>query len=574
MRRSTTPTPRGDDGAIAVITALSMAMLVMIAAIVIDLGFVRGRAITDQTAADLAALAGGSALANRNPVVACEDAFNSLRTNLSDAPLIASGSLCSAMAGTVCSITSGTATATAATTAGRYTLFVRYPAADSEIADPVFGVGRRDGQQCERMRLSVTSNEPVFFGRLLGRTSYVVTRTATVRATYRPSPRIPALWLLDPWGCTSLAVTGGSRLTAGTTSPVVPGIITIDSDGSACSGSQRTVSSTGTGTRLEAVPDSGAAGGSIDLFAQPRNATTCSGYACDPADVASGRLSPQPGFTATRATRLPMDWRYNCRASYPSYHGLAINACPQGTPGYLDLLRTSIGSTGSPGGFQRWRGAGHSCNPAGTITVSGNWWIDCPGGLSIGTGTSVTFANGNIVLDAGISMTGGALRFNTSNSVPNLSSACLPPAVTVPCLTTTSTEAAFIYLRTGSINVTGGNLTANHATTILADGYVKITGGAPPTWLAPTEGPFAGLALWSELSSSQFQINGGAGATLEGTFFTPEAKPFTLSGGGSWGQQKAQFITYQLAVSGGANLSLAPNDSSIALPVKDIRLIR
>lgn len=564
---------QADDGVVTIFIALLMTAILCIAAIVIDLGFVRGRTVADQTAADLAAIAAGTALADRDPVTACRDAFASLRVNIAVAS-IAAPSTCNALGATICSNSAGAPHATASQTVDRFVVTVRYPVGDAAIVDPVFGSGRRDGAPCERMQVTVTSTEPVFFGRLLGRESYTVTRSATVRATYQPSPRVPALWLLDPWGCTSLAVSGGSHVTVGSASPAIPGIVAVDSDGSSCTGSQRTVSSTGSGTLTRAVPTTGSTPGAIDLFAQPRHATTCSGAACDAADVAAGRLSPQPTAAATRATRRPIDWWYNCRSSYPNFHSLPMKGCPSGTPAYVDLLRSGLGTSGHPVGYQRWTAAGRSCNPAGTITVSGNWWIDCPSGLTIGNGTAITLANGNVVLDGGITMTGGTLAFNTGNTTGHLPSACVPPAVQTPCLTQASDAAAFLYLRTGSINVTGGNLTANHVTTILADGFVKIAGGAPPTWLAPLEGPFAGLALWSELPSNKFQINGGAGARLAGTFFTPEAAPFTLSGGGAWGQQHAQFITYQLAVSGGADVTLVPHNLAIPLPAPHIHLIR
>ena len=54
-------------------------------------------------------------------------------------------------------------------------------------------------------------------------------------------------------------------------------------------------------------------------------------------------------------------------------------------------------------------------------------------------------------------------------------------------------------------------------------------------WTAPTAGPFNAISFWSEFPSSNFQINGGAGVTLGGVFFTPEAKPFSLAGGGNLG---------------------------------------
>ena len=42
-------------------------------------------------------------------------------------------------------------------------------------------------------------------------------------------------------------------------------------------------------------------------------------------------------------------------------------------------------------------------------------------------------------------------------------------------------------------------------------------------------------------------------------FFTPEAQPFKLTGGGNWGQQHAQFISYDLKIDGGAILQMASN---------------
>ena len=134
------------------------------------------------------------------------------------------------------------------------------------------------------------------------------------------------------------------------------------------------------------------------------------------------------------------------------------------------------------------------------------------------------------------------------------------------------TPPAPIFHRNWS--VTGGVINIKNTFVYQASGYLKVAGGAPPTWTAPTEGPFSGISFWSELSSSQFQINGGAGVTLGGVFFIPEAKPFSLSGGGDWGQQHAQFISYQLAVSGGSHANLVPDPSGVNLPPRLAVLIR
>ncbi len=130
-----------------------------------------------------------------------------------------------------------------------------------------------------------------------------------------------------------------------------------------------------------------------------------------------------------------------------------------------------------------------------------------------------------------------------------------------------------MYSRGGAWNLTGGTLHAEGVSVILQNGYLKMSAN-PPTWHAPTAGPLAGLAFWSELSSNKFQVTGGAGASLSGVFFAPEAVPFSLAGGGNWGQQNAQFITFQLAVSGGGVLSITPDARAVTIPDPVSTLIR
>ncbi|MFN0027237.1 MAG: hypothetical protein ACKV2O_08665 [Acidimicrobiales bacterium] len=555
----------------AVISAMMMTGLLMVTAVVVDLGYVRQSTVVDQNAADLSALAASTQLAARRPQAACIDAANTLKTNMQGVGSLNTTTLCNPMPVVACNPIAPTSPASSSQTVNGFTVTVRYPVTDADIADPNYGAGLADGSSCERMRLSIASTEPAFFGAIANKSSYKISRSATVRATYVPGAQIPALWLLDPWGCTSLAVTGGAQLTAGTATS--PGVIVADSDGSSCTGSQSTISATGAGTNLTAAPTSGPSRGTIKLYSMGLNATTCTMPSCDPADVAAARITPQPLHLDARASRLPVDWAYNCKSGYPAYHSLPIMDCPYPKPAYVDLLKTAIGTSGSPPGFQKWSSS-YSCNPSGTTTVNGNWWVDCNGGLKIGNGTHITFASGNVVFDKPFDMTGGSLSFNTSNPSTALASSCVAPSVTTPCLSSSSSKAAIVYVRDGSIKITGGALTARGVTGFLPNGYFAATGGAPPVWLGSTEGPLAGLAMWSDFASSQFQINGGAGAQLEGTFFTPEAQPFSLAGGSNWGQQDAQFITYQLAVSGGGQISLNPRANAVTLPQKYARLIR
>ena len=158
--------------------------------------------------------------------------------------------------------------------------------------------------------------------------------------------------MLDPTGCVPLKVDGGSQVTVGTST--IQGVITVDSNATTCSGGSSTISATGSGTLLQAIgPPSGAATGLINVDALPWDATACTIPACDPADVAGGRLAPQPQH-GEAASRAYVDWRWNCKSTYPSFHGVTIYGCPntaaQGGTSYpyIDNLKTAIGTSGTP----------------------------------------------------------------------------------------------------------------------------------------------------------------------------------------------------------------------------------
>lgn len=582
---------RDERGAFLVLWALLIVALISMVAIVVDLGQARAGVQLDQSVADLAALAGSKNVADGHFDQACRDAVNYLNVNAPDMPSISPGPFCAQTGNNVSqTVCSGFAQPEAmpTTTSGRYTVSIHFPVPAAEIADPIYGAGLNDGTQCQRMRVIIASAQTSSFAGIVGVRQMTTTRAATAKAGVGTVKPVPALWLLDPYGCVSLGVSGGSQVTVGDQSgtPPIPGLVTVDSNGSTCGSNQVTLSATGNNTKLRAVPTSGSNAGTISLYAMAPNSVACAAPACDPADVTGGRIGPQPIRAAERATRGPVDWQFNCKPSpdgetspYPKFHGIDIDACTAGAPPYIDNLVSAIGSSGQPGGslggYTRWSSF-YSCNPSGTVNVAlGNWWVDCPAGLAIGNGTNVTFAGGNVVFDGGLNMTGGALTFNALNT-STLPNACLAPIVQTPCIGASSSAAAFVYVRAGDWNITGGNLRVNNSAVYQRNGFVKIAGGAPPVWHAPTDGPFKGLALWSEAASNKFQLNGGAGVDLQGTFFTPEAAPFTLSGGGNWGQLRAQFIAFQLAVSSNnAVLAMSPDPASgVPLPPLPGILIR
>lgn len=553
---------RDERGAVALLVGLLMFAMLVMAALVLDIGYARVRANEAQSAVDFAALAAGPQLGADLPATACQDAVKNLNSNVPALSSVDASTFCSGMTSTTCS-GGGATQAAPTTTVNETTLTIRYPALDSNLTKSgTTTPWPNDGTACRRMQVSVTSAASTTFGKVVGVNTVPVTRSATVLGRAISTGDVPALWLLDPTGCTPLNVSGGSQLTAGKAGAnPAPGLIAVDSDGSTCSSNQTTISASGTGSLLTAVPQNSTENGKISLYGLSRTATTCSAPACSPTDVSSGRVSPQPVSQDVRATRAPVDWKYNCKSTYPNYKGIPIEGCATGGAPYVDNLVSALGSSGQPAGYQRWSSV-NGCN-ATSATVSGNWWIDCTT-LTVGNGANLTFSGGNVVMDGTLKMTGGSFNVNTANTTSSLSASCTPPTVQTPCLTSSSSKAAFLYQRAGDINITGGTLNLQKTAVVQKSGFLLVN-SSPPTWIAPTEGPFSGLAFWSELSSNKFQMAGGAGVLLSGVFFTPEAAPFSLSGGGTWGQQSAQFISYQLSVTGGGIANLVPDLNLVGL---------
>ena len=556
MRRRTA---RSDRGVVTILFALFAVALLAMVAVVIDIGRVRIARRTSQSAADFAAMAGGQEVADATgdgPRGACVDALDYLRANLDGIPAGVSLPCDSLPVG--CDTSTSAVTVTDGGTADPFEIAVTYPVSDADLADPVTGGLRiTDGEPCERFGVDVRLVVEALFAGIVGIDSMPTGASAVARGTPASLRQAPNLWLLDPTGCTALSVQGGSQVVVGTT--VAPGLITLDSDGSTCSSNDTTIDVGGSGSRLSALPDNTLPPGRFSLVAMTSGQRRCDDgnpVACEQVDVDAGILDPQPIRRYSRATRALVDHRFNCRTSYPDYHGVKIAGCPSANtrPAYVDNLRAALGESGAPSNFQRWSDSYKCNNPTVPPDLSGNWWVDCRD-LRINN-IDVNFSGGNVLFDGDVTMTGGSLRFNTANPVSTLASGCL--GVVAGCAGQSAQDAAYVFFRDGDLKITGGNLEVNNSAVFLDDGDLQITGGSPPVWSAARAGPFTALALWAEKPSTRFRINGGASMHLEGVFFTPEADAFTLTGGSPVIPQKAQFISYRLAVSGGGLLTLDP----------------
>jgi Flp pilus assembly protein TadG len=581
-----------ERGAVAVFLTLTLVVMIGMAALLVDLGQARATSRVGQRAADFAALAAAKNLGVGDAVAGCQDAITYVNANV---PRISSpfdaNTFCSAISNTC---TNATTAATPTATSGDVQVSIHFPVPSTDIPDSYWtGAGKNDGPtQCQRMKVILSVRDRSMFGRIFGATETWSRRSATVRpSTVTASP--PALWVLDPTGCPALKVDGGSQVTVGTNA--AQGVITVDSRGTSCSGSSSTVSVTGSGTVLTATGPA-ATPGMINVAALSWDATTCTIPACDPADVAGGRITPQPQH-GEPASRAYVDWRWNCKSGYPTFHGVNIFDCPN-TPArggtsypYVDNLKTAIGTSGTPGtgSWTTIGPGGNQCSPNASITYPvGNYYVKCTrgnNGFVINSGVTVTFAGGNVVFEDNVTVSnGGTLNVNTANTTANLPSNCMPPTVQTPCIGNSSAGAAFMYFRGDSstmFQTSGtGTVNLNHTFVYGGTGAVSFSGN-PPIWTAPIEGPFDALTYWSDMPStatnaqrSSFTITGGSGANLTGVFFTPEATPFKLAGGGNWGQLQAQFISYQLTVTGGGILSVNPRAGSVYPPSVKGMLIR
>jgi Flp pilus assembly protein TadG len=596
---------RDERGAIAVFSALVLTVMLGFTAILVDLGQMRSSARTEQAIADYAALAAGKALSENDPNTACRDAINYLNQN--DKRITTAINASTACASITNSCANSTASRTATGTGNGTTVTVYNPVPNSVIQTSVatnapywIGAGKNDGQACSRMRVVVTHNDTGLFAGIFGVTKEDTTRSATV-VPPPPGGSPPVLWLLDPHGCsTPLKVDGGSQVTVGT--DTVQGVITIDSDGtdSKCTTSNTTVNVSGSGTFVKAIgpPGPSTTTGGINIVALPDGVSSCTNtVACSPSNVSSGQLLPQPQH-GTAATRSYIDWKYNCLDDYTtSLHpsttfSSPMQPCPYtvGRGGtnyaYVDNLETAIGASGMPS--NAWteikdQGNNKPCSTGNFEYPPGNYFVNCPKGNNgyVLNGRTVTFDGGNVVFGDNVTVSNnGVLNINTGTGTPgpkvgpvSLSSSCLNPSdfTTTGCSTQYSQTAAYVYFRgdsTTQFSTSGGGVVnLKHVFVYGGTGAVAFS-GAPPTWTAPTEGPFTNLAYWTDMPKtassnylSSFVITGGSGASLTGVFFTPEAQPFKLAGGGNWGQQKAQFISYDFTVTGGGVLRMAPDPS-------------
>lgn len=582
-----------DRGASMIIVALALTVLLGAAALAVDMAAVRADLRSNRLATDAAATAGAASIdpfGGNLADAACQVAWEYLLLNLDDEGPTSTPPNCATFASACDPLTARTETASA----GPYSVEITHPVPDG---DPLMGSqainSQIDGVACQRIGVSLSRTREFGFASVLGfdSTAPWVRSVAKIGAGVGSGEVVPLL-VLEPISCDALFTSGQGNLTVSYLLPETPGFIVVDSDGSKTSNPNRcdsnsfTIDSKGVNNGwIRAIPTPSGIPSAILSYALSGDPTAVPAKSYDPADLIQPidplevsdsnepaesyfKLYPQPVGISRRITRAPIDWRYNCKTSYPGYPidinnvaagTIPIDACPNPAAPHIDNLVSAYSGTMNPGFANIWSNSypctvANATNPPGSISVTGDWWVDCPS-FVINNAQVVTFSGGNVVFDGTIDLRSSAsLIINPTPTFDDRIVYVRSGDLLKGAQSSISLNRTFVYLENGVLNMVGG------------------TGGL--LWTAPESGPFEDLALWSE-STSPHQIGGQAGNTLTGTFFTPLASPFVLTGQGGQFQTSAQFLTRRLELKGQGEIRMHPDPTRQTLiPIREVRLIR
>jgi hypothetical protein len=585
---------RRDDerGVVAVTVAILLIVVFTFVAIVVDIAAVRSDARAGQRTGDLASMAGALALdpvTGGNPFGACIAAYRYFLANtrgITSPP--PESTACAPFASMfLCEAT--TPETKAIVKVPPYQVTITLPVPD---ASPLMQ-GRLDasidGGPCQRIAVQVQRTRGFLFGGIVNASQGQTEPPAVARATAGQSLLgLVSLVLLDPTGCKALTASGQAKVFVMPRGDR-PGIITVDSSATERSSSvpvERRCVQTTQDFAIDAIgtQNSKIQAGGVNEFDCAINNGLIFSYALMPGgngaqsyeniDVDGCRVVPRP-VGAHRITRAPIDHRYDCKASYPSYFGFPVAPCKDAgsTAPYITNLRSAIGTTGVPSGFT----SADSYFPgncrtqqgdAPIVVPPGNWYVSCSQ-LNI-QNTVIFQPPANIVFEGTVNVGSqfGQLCVNVSS-----------------CTDTTGAWDGYVYFRRGDTEsgVSVANFEKDAFATVnlmntmvyLSNGRIDFGAGSGGlTWIAPVAGFFEDLALWSERQTEHL-LGGQALLNIEGTFFTPYADPFRFQGQAGQFQTKAQFVTFRMEVTGQGVLKMEPDPDRITpIPIGGVILIR
>lgn len=624
-----------EQGAVAVIIAIVLSVLLLFAAIAIDLGGLRVDRSASQLAADMAAAA---AVQDFDPVIpgdaqrACLEAVIFAEENLG-IDLDASPNLrcedeypesqpCSE------ALPPGAAEYTGTDRFGNdYTVTISNPVLASD--DQLMGTqpaADSDGEACERIGVSIQRTRDYLFARFAG--SGATTMSAVgLGAQPGDEGEFASLIVLHRQECQALVASGTGAVVR--VDPLVrnegteqdpdirsyAGIITVDSAKSGCGKNSEIFDLDGGASIL--APE-----GRINSYALRV------GVPREEVHPDSPNLSPSPR-RGPQITRAPVDHLYNCLDEYPSgprwspEHADSvggIEACDRTQPDPPDPFMKELHDVYQemtadnlpvlPAGDAwvvvsdeaayddlafscsklegRFGSAEGADRPEGT--TGRYWFIDCPGTNNKGFEPSDVHFDG---VDAVV--TNGRINLQSSD------------ALTVTGITEKDGGAgAVLYLQRGDLGKQG-RFSFTDTFVYIDNGIVEMSGQADLTWEGPLlpefgkydpedppaqracaahDGPapaaacFSPLTLWSN-SPEDHTLGGGGTLDIAGTFFAPNAGSdkkaswFRLAGGAGQDLQEAQFFVGRLRVDGSGAVTMRPNpETNVEVELTGTALVR
>lgn len=614
-----------DRGVVLVLIALAVTAVFVFVALVIDLGQARSDRRANKLLTDVAAAAGAGDI-RRGPWPAVCAAYRHLVSNAGFGPFDSetwrdqAGTTTYAAAPGTCpaAAPSGpTCTGDPATWAsfrgvadgGRVVVEIR---SGYQMPDPAFAedaaIGGDAGDPCAQVAVTITEREDPVFSRVFG-ADPITTRVRSVARLTVGLSDIAALVVLEKTDCRAIdasANTGGGVVVAASESR--PGIIQVDSDGSAssqgdnCQGGKKVVEGSalpnrgGPNVRAESTGSSPPVPGEIGINALRTNPGRAHTEACSPSPTppATCTITPVPVWRQP-VGRTPLDARY--RAGVESVTARA---------------RTQVAAP--PAGYRRLTeilGAAN-CQQAEKILEDGreitdqNVYVDCDslsvsggrvvfsaadagiiakGSLSFGPSAALEVRDARTILLGGSTQGANPVGFNVAGTLQVNTQGSTAPCGDRSARPPTKTTALVVLA--GSFEAGAQGAISMCATTVVmgdqAKGTVNVGGAGRLDWTAPNRvtGPAnqaawddqEDLALWTE-ATAESKLGGQAGSSLAGVFALPNANPFTFAGQGTGDiRADAQFWARKLRVSGTALLRMAPNPDD-SIPIFEVRLVR
>jgi hypothetical protein len=591
-----------EDGAIAVMSALLMGVLILMSAYVLDLAQLRVDAAQSQTAADLAVTAAVSAFdpaAGGTYRDACERALEYARANLPGAGALSAVHSC-AEAFSASYTCDPTAPEIATYDDDNYVVQIVGPVPDSGVVpgfpDLMASLDHGpeyDGLPCDRLGISITRERAYLLARVAGFTRGETTRSAVAKWAPLSSQGVyPSLIVLERQGCGVIKASGQGRVavTNATIEDVeYPGLITVDTRTPPdCSGTDKHVISV-SGEQNASIT----AEGGISSYALQRADPVHLVY--DAQRVAQGRLWEQPRGGRI-VTRSPIDHRFNCitadEGGYPAGAGAArwsprstaagvvaqpIEPCEADHPAHVRALHQALQGLAAsalpppdlPGEWSVFPRdvPGATCKAAkGTLGPEHTkpagrdgkrWYVDCAAsGSAVFNPEALTFEGVEyVVVRNGIGI-GSSDRLSVNGDLTNGAVVYLQGAETAGSINRTGQgviefRRSFVYLENGTIDLVGGGSGG-------AIVWQTPVGLACPSTTPPRAGCFAPLAAWTN-TNQQHSMGGQAALDIAGIFFLPNATPFNLGGQAPQTLTKAQFFVRRLQLSGQGEVRMSPD---------------